>query len=282
MDDPGAGEERFRAFERAAHDRLARTYRDFFTRVTARAIEPLLAQAEVGPGRRVLDVATGPGIVAAAAAARGATVVGVDLSPVMIALASERYPHLVFREGDAEDLPFGDATFDAVVCNFGLGHFPNAARAMAECVRVLAPAGRLAISWWNTPDVSRLHGVFFEALQEVGATPPDDLPPGPPIFRYSDDEALATLLGAAGLEVTPPTTSTITHLLGSPDELWHGALNSMVRLAALIRGQPEAIQDQIRAAFQRRVQPYVEPAGVRIPVSFKIASGIKRARAGSP
>ena len=71
MDDPGAGEERFRAFERAAHDRLARTYRDFFTKVTARAIEPLLAQAEVGPGRRVLDVATGPGIVAAAAAAAG-------------------------------------------------------------------------------------------------------------------------------------------------------------------------------------------------------------------
>jgi hypothetical protein len=52
----------------------------------------------------------------------------------------------------------------------------------------------------------------------------------------------------------------------------------MVRLAALIRGQPEAIQDQIRAAFQRRVQLHVEPAGVRIPVSFKIASGIKRAR----
>ena len=77
---------------------------------------------------------------------------------------------------------------------------------MAECVRVLAPAGRLAISWWNTPDVSRLHGVFFEAVEEVGVTAPDDLPPGPPIFRYSDDEALATLLAAAGLEVTPPAT----------------------------------------------------------------------------
>jgi SAM-dependent methyltransferase len=280
-DEPDAGEERFRAFERAAHDRLARTYRDFFTRVTARAIEPLLAQAEVGPGRRVLDVATGPGIVTAAAAGRGAAVVGLDLSPVMIALARERYSHLVFQEGDAEDLPFGDAAFEAVVCNFGLGHFPNAARAVAECVRVLAPAGRLAISWWNTPDVSRLHGVFFESIDEVGAMPPDDLPPGPPIFRYSNDAALATLLAAAGLEVTPPTTVSAVQLLGSPGDLWHGALNSMVRLAALIHGQPKAVQDQIRAAFQRRVQPYVEPAGVRIPVSFKIASGIKPARAAS-
>ena len=275
MDDPGAGEERFRAFERAAHDRLARTYRDFFTKVTGRAIEPLLAHAEVGPGRRVLDVATGPGIVAAAAAARGATVVGVDLSSVMIALgasatriwcfgnAARRACRLAMRRS----MP-SSATLASGTSRMRRGPWPSV-------LRVLAPAGRLAISWWNTPDVSRLHGVFFEAVQEVGATPPDDLPPGPPIFRYSDDEALATLLGLAGLEVTPPTTSTITHLLGSPDELWHGALNSMVRLAALIHGQPEAIQDQIRAAFQRRVQPYVEPAGVRISVSFKIASGIK-------
>jgi SAM-dependent methyltransferase len=280
MNEPGAGDDRFRAFERAAHDRLARTYRDFFTHVTGRAIEPLLDRAGVGPGRRVLDLATGPGVVAAAAAERGASVVGVDLSPVMIALASDGHPHLPFREADAEDLPFDDATFDAVVCNFGLGHFPDPMRAVAECARVLVPGGRLALSWWNSPDVSRFHGVFFESIQEVGAAPPDDLPPGPPIFRYSDDEALATLLRSAGLEVTPPATLTATHVLDSPDHLWHGAINSMVRLAALIRGQPEPIQDLIRAAFERRVKPYVGPEGVRIPVSFKIAGGTRPAEPG--
>jgi SAM-dependent methyltransferase len=275
MNGPSVGDDRFRAFERAAHDRLARTYRDFFTRVTGRAIEPLLTGADVGPGRRVLDLATGPGFVAAAAAERGASVVGVDLSPAMIALASERHPHLTFREGDAENLPFDDATFDAVVCNFGLGHFPDAPRAVAECVRVLVPGGRLAVSWWNTPDVSRLNGVFLESVDEVGAKPPDDLPPGPPIFRYSDDQALATLLQSAGLETPPPATVTTTHLLESPDHLWHGAINSMVRVAATIRGQPGPVQDRIRAAFERRVQPYVGSEGVRIPVSFKIASGTK-------
>jgi SAM-dependent methyltransferase len=276
MSEPRVGDDRFRAFERAAHDRLARTYRDFFTQVTGRAIEHLLARADVGPGQRVLDLATGPGPVAAAAE-RGASVVGVDLSPVMIALASERHPHLTFREGDAEDLPFDDATFDAVVCNFGLGHFPDPTRAMAQCARVLVPGGHLAISWWNTPDVSRFHGVFFEAIEEVGAAPPDDLPPGPPIFRYSDDEALATLLHSAGLDVTPPATLTTPHLLDSPGHLWHGAINSMVRLAAIIRGQPGPIQADIRAAFERRVKPYLGPEGVRIPISFKIASGTKPA-----
>jgi SAM-dependent methyltransferase len=195
----------------------------------------------------------------------------------MIALARERHPHLTFREADAEDLPFEDATFDAIVCNFGLGHFPNAMRAVTECARVLTPGGRLAMSWWNTPDVSRFHGVFFEAIEEVGAAPPDDLPPGPPIFRYSSDEALAALLQSAGLEVTSPATFTEVHLPGSPDHLWNGAINSMVRLAAVICGQSEPIQDAIRAAFERRVKPHIGPEGVRIPVSFKIASGIRPA-----
>jgi SAM-dependent methyltransferase len=282
MNEPSAADDRFRAFERAAHDRLARAYCDFFTYVTGRAIEPLLDRAGVGPGQRVLDLATGPGLVAAAAAERGASVVGVDLSPVMIALASERHPHLTFREADAEDLPFDRATFDAVVCNFGLGHFPNAMRAVAECSRVLVPGGRLAMSWWNTPDVSRFHGVFFESIEESGATPPDDLPPGPPIFRYSDDRALAALLQSAGLEVTPPATVTEVHLPGSPERLWDGAINSMVRLAAMIRGQPEPIRDAVRAAFERRVKPYVGSEGVRIPVSFKIASGTRPRSAVGP
>jgi hypothetical protein len=58
--------------------------------------------------------------------------------------------------------------------------------------------------------------VFFEAVQEVVAAPPDDLPPGPPIFRYSDDEALATLLGLAGLEVTPPPSGTLPTSWAAP------------------------------------------------------------------
>ncbi|MBV8523026.1 MAG: class I SAM-dependent methyltransferase [Acetobacteraceae bacterium] len=95
---------------------------------------------------RVLDVATGPGLAAAAAADRGAEVVGVDLSPRMIELARAANPGLEFREADVAVLPFPEGAFDAVICNFGLGHFPRPEAAVAECMRVLAPDGVLAMS----------------------------------------------------------------------------------------------------------------------------------------
>jgi ubiquinone/menaquinone biosynthesis C-methylase UbiE len=100
---------------------------------------------------RVLDVACGPGLLAGAAAGRRAAVVAVDLSPVMLALARQRHPAVEFREGDAEALPFAEDSFDAVLRNFGLGHFPRPERAMEELARVLAPGGVVAVSWWQLP-----------------------------------------------------------------------------------------------------------------------------------
>src|SRR6478672_8666344 len=98
--------EAFRNFERAAHDKLAESYHDAFSVVTDRAIEPLLGAVHVGHGARLLDVATGPGTLAARAAERGAHVVGIDIAPAMIALAHALHPRLDFREASAEDLPF--------------------------------------------------------------------------------------------------------------------------------------------------------------------------------
>src|SRR4030095_6160265 len=87
----------FRTFERIAHDEIAEGYRDFFTAVTERAIDPLLDAAAVRTDARVLDVATGPGLAAHRAAMRGAKVAGVDIAPRMVAIAAERYPDVEFR-----------------------------------------------------------------------------------------------------------------------------------------------------------------------------------------
>jgi SAM-dependent methyltransferase len=98
--------QRLREFERRSHDQLAGSYCDFFTSVTTLAAEPLLDAAEVAFGVRVLDVATGPGSLVAAAVHRGAQPVGVDLSSKMIELARQRYPSIEFHEADVERLPF--------------------------------------------------------------------------------------------------------------------------------------------------------------------------------
>src|ERR1700688_1301907 len=107
--------ERLRAFERHGHDALATSYQAFFAAVTALATNPLLDAVGLHAGTRLLDVATGPGALAAEAARRGGRPVGIDLSPQMIELARRLYPGIDFREADVEHLPFADDTFDAVV-----------------------------------------------------------------------------------------------------------------------------------------------------------------------
>jgi ubiquinone/menaquinone biosynthesis C-methylase UbiE len=160
--------EAFRNFERATHDKLAGSYYDAFSAVTDRAIEPLLKATCVENETRLLDVATGPGTLAAKAAERGARVIGIDIAPAMIALAHSLHPHLDFREGSAEELLFAPSSFDAVVSSFGVGHFSRPERVLSEFARVLVPKGRVALAWWDGFGKNRINGMFFEAINELG------------------------------------------------------------------------------------------------------------------
>jgi SAM-dependent methyltransferase len=264
----------FRDFERAAHDEIADGYRRFFTAVTDYAVEPLLAAAAVRAGSRVLDVATGPGVVAFRAASRGAAAVtGVDLAPRMLELAAAQYPRIDFRQADAENLPLDDHSFDCVVSNFGLGHFPRPERALSEFVRVLTPGGAAAVSWWDIPARHRVMGIFFDAMNEAGAAPPAELPTGPPMFRFSNDQELSGALRSAGLAEVTVRPFSFIHPLASPEELWNGILGGTVRTSIGIRRQPKEVQDRIRTAFERLVQAYAGHGGIKVPVAFKIGSG---------
>ncbi len=269
--------EAFRRFERIGHDRLAATYDGFFAGNTARAIEPLLDGAGVVAGAVVLDVACGPGHVAAAAAARGARVTGVDLSREMVAVAARAHPDLRFREGDAEALPFEAGAFEAVVCNFGLGHFPRPEIAVKEMARVLAPGGRLALTWWDVPERSRVNGTLFDAVTAAGAQPPADLPHGLPPFTYSADAALVGLLRGAGLEAASVTTLAWMHHAPTLDAWWDGGLGGMLRIGSVVRGQPPEMQRRVRAAFEKLALAYaLDAGGYDIPSSAKLGVGTRR------
>jgi len=263
----------FREFERAAHDRIAGSYQAFFVPITANAATPLLDAVHASADTRLLDIATGPGVVAARAARRGARVTGIDISPQMVALAARISPDCTFLEADVASLPFEPSSFDAVVCAFGIGHFPSATLAMRECGRVLAPGGRLAVAWWDRPERNRLQGVMLEAIQEVGARPPPHLPAGPPLFQYSDDAALAELLGAAELCDVVVATHAFQHTIASTEALWDGALGSLARISSLIHVQPADVVQRIRQAFERRASVYMDREGVTLPMSFKVAGG---------
>jgi ubiquinone/menaquinone biosynthesis C-methylase UbiE len=265
----------FNAFEAAGWEAKAAGYDHFFGAFTSRLVDPLLDAAEVGRGVRVLDVASGPGYAAAQAAERGASVAGVDIAEAMTALASRLHPQVEFVYGNAEALPFTDESFDAVVGNFALLHLGRPEQAVAEFVRVLKPGGRLALTVWDAPEQARFLGVFLDAVAAAEAGPPDDIPHGPPFFRFSDEQEFARLLNEQQLEDVQVRTIGFSHSFGSSDEFWDGLLGGTVRMSALVSGQTEVIQREIRAAFDRLVEPYAVDDRLELPVSVKLASGRK-------
>jgi ubiquinone/menaquinone biosynthesis C-methylase UbiE len=265
----------FNAFEAAGWEAKAAGYDHFFGAFTSRLVDPLLDAAEVGPGVRVLDVASGPGYAAAQAAERGASVVGVDIAEAMTALASRLHPQVEFVHGNAEALPFTDESFDAVVGNFALLHLGRPDQAAAEFVRVLKPRGRLALTVWDAPEQARFLGVFLEAVAAAEAGPPDDIPHGPPFFRFSDEQEFARLLNEQQLEEVQVRTIAFSHSFGSPDEFWDGLLGGTVRMSALVSGQTDEVQREIRKAFDEAVEPYRVDDRLELPVSVKLASGRK-------
>jgi len=261
----------FNAFEAAGWEERATTYHRTFLPLTRRVIEPLLDAASVGPGMRVLDVGSGPGYVAAAAAARDATAVGMDIAPAMVALARTLHPEVEFVQGDAERLQFADDSFDAVVGNFAIPHLGRPEHAAAEFARVLSPRGRVALSTWDVPSASRLPGAFYDAIQEVGAPPPSDLPTGPPFYAFADEPAFTGLLRDAGLvDLTVSTVAFSYHFVG---DLFDCLVDGTVRARSLVFGQPEATQARIRSALDRLMAEYAVDGGFDLPISVKVASG---------
>ena len=122
----------FKGMEHAGWEGGASAYSDFLGIVTSSAAASLLDATRVGAGTRLLDVCCGPGYGAGAAAARGATAVGVDFAKAMVEVASKKFPDATFQVGDAEALPFDDGGFNAVICAFGLRHLADPDKAIAE------------------------------------------------------------------------------------------------------------------------------------------------------
>ena len=141
---------------------------------SAAAVEAL----EVSAGDRVLDVATGTGNAALLAAARGAEASGIDITPKLIEVAQKRAEEsglaADFVVGDAENLPYPDASFDRVISVFGVMFAPHQQRGADELVRVCSPGGRIAVCAW-TPEGA--NGQMFGIVGRAMPPPPEGFQP---------------------------------------------------------------------------------------------------------
>ena len=163
--------------------------------VTTREAPRLVKHAGVRAGHRVLDVACGTGVVAITAARLGARVTGLDLTPELLKRARENAAiadvAVDWHEGDAEQLPFGDADFDVVLSQFGHMFAPRPEVAVAEMLRVLKSGGTIAFSTWP-PELAI--GRLFALGGRYMPPPPPGVAPPPP---WGDPNVVRERLGTA-------------------------------------------------------------------------------------
>lgn len=176
-----------------------------------------LRVAKLRPGERVLDLATGTGITAIAARERGAVVTGVDLTPELLAVARSKaneagFGDIDFREGDAEALPFADASFDVVLSTCGHMFAPDQQKVASELARVTRPGGRIVFLAW-TPE-GGLGGWF--RITNKHFPPPADLPSP---FNWGDPEKVRLLLGSNFRDIAF-SSGDCPQFGASPEDIW--------------------------------------------------------------
>ena len=260
----------YRAFEHAAWERAATCYSDTFAALTRLFAKSLVDAVGCVQGLSLLDLACGPGIAAPIAAARGAAVTGVDFSAAMVAQARQRHPSLVFEQGDAETLPFGDQTFDRVVCGFGVHHFPDPIRALAEAHRVLRPGGRLAFSVWAAEGHAPTR-LLVDSIRAHG-TPGASLPTAPHGHINTGDTCLE-ILRQAGFAASQSSASTVRASLKvvSISEVITMMIKGTARSSALIRLQPPEAMPAILSEMERAAATYWAGDGYALPAAAILA-----------
>jgi SAM-dependent methyltransferase len=201
----------------------------------------------------------------------GSKIFGLDFSQEMLDLAKEAAPGAELKRGDAAELPFDDASFDAVLCNFGMMHLPDQPRALSEISRVLRPDGQFLMATWAVPEISPAFGTVFGAIKAHADL--TSAPKQPDLFTFARPDEAEKLLAAAGLRMSTHETVTPAWELSRPEELFDIFLTATVGASMLIKGQKPEVVDAIRDQITSTVaEKFAVVDGYRVPVPVAVVT----------
>jgi len=222
----------------------------------------------------MLDIACGPGFVASKGKARGALATGVDFSPAMLAMARSLNATLRFDEANAEALPYADASFDAVVANFGIHHVPRPILALREAFRVLCTDGRVAFSFWAEPGENIAWKLVFDAVARHGDRRAAQTPA--PGGGFGTSEQCADALREVGFSECATQLIRATWDHHDAQSLVTALGAGTARMAAMLEAQPPGAMPAIIADITTNAERYRNGERIAVPVVAVIASGVKR------
>ena len=265
----------FKDLEQTGWEDAASIYDPFLGIFTLQAVDRLLDASHVGEGMHILDVACGPGYAAGQAADRGATVIGIDFASAMVAEASRHFPKVEFRQGDAQALPFTDESFGAVISNFGMLHFAEPDKAIAEAYRVLASGGRFAFTVWCDPTKGPSYFSLLFGSMQAHANMDVSLPPAPPLFRFSNHDECCSALTAAGFVELDVSEFAVIWRPTSVDMLLEFIQKCAVRGRMLIDLQHADIRERIYNAIRDGAKQFEHDEKLEIPWPAVLATARK-------
>jgi SAM-dependent methyltransferase len=239
----------FQDMEHGGWVERAGRYRDLFGTITSQAIEPLLEALGNLDRTDFLDIACSTGDLAGAAARRGAHAHGVDFADAMVTNARAKYPDVEFRVGDAQDLPYEEASFDAVACAFGVPHFADLERALRSARRVLRSGGRFALTTWCGPQHGGEFFAFVDDIIREHGTLDVGLPEPPPMFPFADSDECRRCLAAAGFDVAAVRVLDLVWSFFSARAIPEMIDSSMVWMSRVLRLQRPEVRDRIARAM---------------------------------
>ena len=236
--------------------------------------EDLVSRVAPQPGDRLLDIATGTGIVIRVALEHEpalAAPTGLDRTAGMLDTARAVAGDLgaTWLEGDALDLPFGPDSFDIVTCQQGLQFFPDRGAALAEMRRVLAPGGRVAVACWAPMAEQEAQRRFDASVRELE---PDLAAVGQVPFSLGDPDELAGLVAGTGFEDVVVARVELPAHFTSGDAFYRSFAEGSPLALALAELPAERVA-ALRELTLRAVEPLVDASGMRAEMVTHLALG---------